>query len=176
MRSRSFLEYGGRGSPDGKPQPLRAKLTLVTVQSKNAERSLLNERYQRAADMLGSDVLAVRLGGIYALRRLASEYPYQYHVPVMELFCAYAVYPTDAGNIVVRLFGRQTVNRLRRDVQSVMEAIGSRTDGTCGDRGRSQLPTRSFRCPLRLLATPSRELVGRHFGENYTGSMPFLRT
>ena len=108
----------------------QSQVDIGNRQSKNAERSLLNERYQRAADMLGSDVLAVRLGGIYALRRLASEYPYQYHVPVMELFCAYAVYPTDAGNIVVRLFGRQTVNRLRRDVQSVMEAIGSRTDGT----------------------------------------------
>ena len=106
------------------------QVDIGNSQSKNAEMSLLNERYQRAADMLGSQVLAVRLGGIYALRRLASEHPDQYHVPVMELFCAYAVHPPDSADIVVRFSGRHTVSRLRRDVQSVMEAIGSRTDDT----------------------------------------------
>ncbi len=38
-----------------------------------AQQSLLNERYQQGAEMLGSDVLSVRLGGIYALRHLALE-------------------------------------------------------------------------------------------------------
>ena len=109
----------------------QSQVDIGNRQSKNAERSLLNERYQRAADMLGSDVLAVRLGGIQALRRLASEFPHQYHVPVMELLCAYAVHPAaGGGNLLVHFFGRHTVSRLRRDVQSVMEAIGSRNDTT----------------------------------------------
>ena len=109
----------------------QSQVDIGNRQSKNAEASLLNERYQRAAEMLGSDVLAVRLGGIQALRRLASEFPHQYHVPVMELLCAYAVHPAaGGGNLLVHFLGLHTVSRLRRDVQSVMEAIGSRNDTT----------------------------------------------
>ena len=40
-------------------------------QAETAQGSLHNERYQKGAEMLGSVVLAVRLGGIYALQRLA---------------------------------------------------------------------------------------------------------
>ena len=58
-----------------------------------AEQSLLNERYQRGAEMLGSDVLSVRLGGIYALDRLAAEQPARYHIQIMQLFCAFARRP-----------------------------------------------------------------------------------
>ena len=61
-----------------------------------AQQGLLNERYQKGADMLGSGVLAVRLGGIYALQRLAEEHPEQYHVQVMRLLCAFAGKP-EAG-------------------------------------------------------------------------------
>ena len=54
---------------------------------------LLNERYQKGAEMLGSEVLAVRLGGIYALQRLVEDHPKQYHVQVMRLFCAFVRNP-----------------------------------------------------------------------------------
>ena len=50
---------------------------------------MLNERYQQGAEMLGSDVLAVRLGGIYALQRLAGEHPQQSHIQIMQAFCAF---------------------------------------------------------------------------------------
>lgn len=62
-------------------------------QVETAEQSLLNERYQRGAEMLGSDVLSVRLGGIYALDRLAAEQPDSYHIQIMQLFCAFARRP-----------------------------------------------------------------------------------
>ena len=65
-------------------------------QADTAQRGLLNERYQKGAEMLGSEVLSVRLGGIYALRQLSDEHPEQYHVQVMRLFCAFACHPTGA--------------------------------------------------------------------------------
>ena len=37
-------------------------------QADTTSQGLLNERYQKGAEMLGSSVLPVRLGGIYALR------------------------------------------------------------------------------------------------------------
>ena len=58
-------------------------------QADTAEQGLLNERYQRAADMLGSSILAVRLGGIDVLRRLAETHPKEYHVQSMILLCAF---------------------------------------------------------------------------------------
>ena len=40
------------------------------------------ERYERGAEMLGSRVLSVRLGGIYALEHLAAEHPQQSSGPL----------------------------------------------------------------------------------------------
>lgn len=62
-------------------------------QSEIAARILLNERFQRGAEMLGSETLSVRLGGLYALARLSEKHPEHYHVEVMRLFCAFARYP-----------------------------------------------------------------------------------
>ena len=44
-------------------------------QADTAQQSLLNERYQKGAEMLGNSALAVRMGGIYALQRLAEDHP-----------------------------------------------------------------------------------------------------
>ena len=80
-------------------------------QANTAEHGLLNERYQKGAEMLGSTVLTVRLGGIYALSRLASEDPERYHIQVMQLLCAFIRNPVSKGG---------------EDVHAAMEAIGSR--------------------------------------------------
>ena len=132
------------------------------TQSEIAERGLLNERYQKGAEMLGSEVLSVRLGGVYALQRLARENPKQYHIQVMRLFCAFVRHPIgkyvaaaepirgepltasaeyNAGWDKSVEDNRQSTsyaeanktdqqnreqNRVREDVQAIMEAIGTR--------------------------------------------------
>lgn len=107
-------------------------------QADTAQRSLLNERYQKGAEMLGSRVLAVRLGGIYALQRLATEHPEEYHVQIMRLFCAFVRLPTPEGTDAVGLGGHQAGEatragaaggnvRPRQDVEAVMEAIATRS-------------------------------------------------
>ena len=109
-------------------------------QADTAQRGLLNERYQKGAEMLGSEVLSVRLGGIYALRQLSDEHPEQYHVQVMRLFCAFACHPTGAedkesGYVdyeIVRIVDSSeepaSLRRLRPDVQAVIEAISARSE------------------------------------------------
>ena len=97
-------------------------------QANTAQQGLLNERYQKGAEMLGSYVLSVRLAGIYALQRLATEHPEQYHLQIMRLFCAFVRLPTkdqvlEPGRTPIRpgsLLG------LRQDVESAIDAIGSR--------------------------------------------------
>ena len=61
-------------------------------QSDTAVQMLLNDRFQKAAEMLGNaGIGSVRIGGIHALARLAREYPDSFHVPVMQLFSAFVV-------------------------------------------------------------------------------------
>ena len=61
-------------------------------QSEIAMQNLLNERFQKGAEMLGHpDIGSVRIGGIHALARLASEHPHSFHLPVMQLFAAFVV-------------------------------------------------------------------------------------
>ena len=106
-------------------------LPLAIWRSKVAERqadaahqSVRNERYQKGAEVLGSDVLTVRLGGIYALQRLAEEHPEQYHVQIMRLLCDSARHPiADEGSKTELRAGAQ--RRLRQDVQAAMTAIST---------------------------------------------------
>ena len=98
-----------------------------------SQRGLLNERYQKGAEMLGSDVLAVRLGGIYALQRLAEDVPEQYHVQIMHLFCAFVRHPTKDENykpgpeiLHVANVVDHNLKLVREDVQSAMRAICTR--------------------------------------------------
>ena len=91
-------------------------------QTATAHESLLNDQYQRGADMLGSGILSVRMGGIQALRRLAETHPEKYHIPIMELFCVFARYPTLDSELA------SESESLREDVQAVMNAIGDRSE------------------------------------------------
>ena len=95
-------------------------------QADAAQQSLRNERYQKGAEMLGHERLSVRLGGIYALKRLAEEYPEEYHVQIMRLFSAFALHPTADEAHVEDVRIKFVIPRLREDVQAVIQAIGRR--------------------------------------------------
>ena len=76
--------------------PLATWRSIVAQkQAQISERGLLNERYQKGAEMLGSKTLATRMGGIYALERLAREHPNEYHLQIMDLLCAFIRHPTE---------------------------------------------------------------------------------
>ena len=108
---------------------VQSQIAIAQSQAETAQQSLLNERYQRGAEMLGSKVLSVRLGGIYALARLAEEHPEQYHIQIVELFCAFVRFPTEDKNMRsnTEKCEDQDDRTLRADVQDVMKAIGSRS-------------------------------------------------
>ena len=113
------------------------------LQAETADRGLLNDRYQKATEMLGSSVLTVRLGGIQALQGLAQEHPERYHVPVMQLLCSFVRHPTEVeGQPIVDseefelgiVFGASTaqdfaaagteeIKSVREDIHAAMESI-----------------------------------------------------
>lgn len=99
---------------------------VADKQSTAAQEGLRNERYQKGAEMLGSEVLSVRMAGIYALQRLAEEYPEEYHVQIMQLFCAFVRYPI-RDELYENQINKKGVSPLKReDVEAVMQAIGRR--------------------------------------------------
>ena len=120
-------------------------------QADTSQQGLLSERYQRGAEMLGSDVLSVRLGGIYDLDRLAAAHPEQYHIQVMELFCAFARNPTKRGEEGVPTEVHSEYDpwssepTVREDVQAVLTAISYRSRA----RLQYEWATDNFRLDLR---------------------------
>ena len=114
-------------------------------QVETAQQSLLNDRHQRAVEMLGSSVLTVRLGGIYALRGVVAQHPEQYHVPVMEQLCSFVRHPIEVeGQPTVssseinfgQIYGASTAQEfaesgsfeievVREDIKAAMNSIGS---------------------------------------------------
>ena len=92
-------------------------------QAQTAQRGLRNERYQKGAEMLSSEFLPVRLGGIFALQRLAEEDPEQYHVQIMRLLCAFVRRPT--GHKSVGVF---EIRSLLEDIRAIVEIIRTRSE------------------------------------------------
>ena len=105
---------------------------VAELQAGTAQQSLLNERYQQGAEMLGNTALSVRLGGIYELERLAAEHPQQYHVPIMKLLCAFARHPARDEDYEMRVAEHNAdsgkLSWPREDVQAAIDAIGSRDE------------------------------------------------
>ena len=88
-------------------------------QANTARRSLAYERFQKGVEMIGSPVLSVRLGGIYALDHLAEGW-WGYHVQVMRVLCAFVRNPPHDHDAprpdvqdAVRVIGERSKDRIR---------------------------------------------------------------
>ena len=106
--------------------------------------------------MLGNEVLSVRLGGIYALQRLAEERPEQYHIQSMRLFCAFARQPTKDSRLEVGQVEIEpgTLLGLRQDLEAIILAIGSRP------KSRIELERKmDFRLDLRGAVLPGEQFL-----------------
>ncbi len=94
---------------------------IAARQATIARKSHLNDRFQRAAEMLGSDSVPVRIGGVQALAELAAQHMDQYYVSVANLLEAFTLCPTrsDEPGDVTKWCGdvqvaRDAVKMLRR--------------------------------------------------------------
>lgn len=83
------------------------------------------DRYTKAIEQLGSTELAVRLGGIYALERIARDSPRD-HPTVMEVLTAFIREPAHLGATPTTRAGLQGRPRLRADLQAAITVIGRR--------------------------------------------------
>ena len=108
----------------------QSQIEIAQQQAKVAQQSLLHERYQKGAEMLSSEILSVRLGGIYALQRLLEEDPDQYYLQIMELFCAFIRFPTKSENAEGQLNSHPYGWPLepREDINPIVDIIRTRSE------------------------------------------------
>jgi membrane protein implicated in regulation of membrane protease activity len=65
-------------------------LAMATRTYRLSQQGQITDRYTKAIEQLGSDKLAVRLGGIYALERIATDSP-QDRATIAEVLSAFVV-------------------------------------------------------------------------------------
>lgn len=79
----------------------------------------ITDRYTRAVDLLGHEEPDVRLGGVYALERIARDSPERDHSTIMEVLCAYARVHSTTREAM-------HADRILVDVQAALTVLGRR--------------------------------------------------
>ena len=99
---------------------------IAQKQAETSEKGLQNDRYQKGAEMLGNETCSTRLGGIYALERLARDHPKTYHEQIMKLLSSFARHPTTDTAIEIK-FHDEAISKetyhVRPDVYEAVSAI-----------------------------------------------------
>ncbi|OEU42165.1 hypothetical protein BGV40_11035 [Methanosarcina sp. Ant1] len=102
---------------------LKATQKNLAITQKNlkvAQESQITERFTRAVDQLGNPAMEIRLGGIYALERIANESENDYW-PIMEILTAYV-----RENSPVKAEIPEMDTKVKVDIQAILTIIGRR--------------------------------------------------
>ncbi|MEV4245884.1 pentapeptide repeat-containing protein [Streptosporangium canum] len=95
---------------------------------KLGEQGHVTDRYTKAIEQLGSDKLDIRLGGIYALERIARDSARD-HSTVMEVLAAFVREHSRDATDEARTASMRHIRRLRTDLQAAVTVIGRRVAG-----------------------------------------------
>ena len=138
-----------------------------------AEEGHITERFTKAIAQLGDQEMAIRLGGIYALERIAKDSEKD-HGPIMEVLTAYVreKAPRREEDIPT------AAEKPPTDIQAILTVIGRR-EPTGNNRGNDPLDlsfTRLVRANLTGANLNTADLVGANltrawmFGANLSGA------
>jgi uncharacterized protein YjbI with pentapeptide repeats len=112
------------------------RITIAENNLKVSQDGQITERFTRAIDQLGNEKIEIRLGGIYALERIADESDQDYW-PIMEILTAYVRNKLPAETIELKRkdFVRTDIRdyedlknkyKLPLDIQTILTVIGRR--------------------------------------------------
>ena len=90
-----------------------------------ARSAQITERFTRAIDQLGSNEMDVRVGGIYALERIAKD-SNEDHGPVMEVLAAFLREHSPRNQTTDSGRGEESPIRIRADIQAAATVLGRR--------------------------------------------------
>jgi hypothetical protein len=85
----------------------------------------ITERFTRAIDQLGNEKMEIRLGGIYALERIAQESEKDYW-PIMEILTAYIRKNSAIESENTNIDAVKNQNKVSLDIQAILTVIGRR--------------------------------------------------
>ncbi len=104
------------------------RIKAAETQARAAQDGQVTERFSRAVEQIGSDNLEIRLGGIYALERIARDSP-EDHWTIMEVLTCFvrekarwdqsSPYDDD---------GLPKSRQLAADIQAILSVIGRRSE------------------------------------------------
>jgi hypothetical protein len=90
---------------------------LLTYQNNNER--LITERFSKSVEQLGSNDISVRIGGIYALERIAKDSPKD-HWTIMEVLTAFV---RQRSPLRGNKSKKQALSKVTTDVQWALTAI-----------------------------------------------------
>lgn len=99
--------------------------SIAEHQATTADGQWQKERYHRSAEMLASPSMAVRLGAIYQLRQIAHENPGRFHLPVMDLICAFIRTPPEPIG-TPRSDGSGLFSHVPKDLAAALDTFAER--------------------------------------------------
>ncbi|MBT5107409.1 MAG: pentapeptide repeat-containing protein [Rhodospirillaceae bacterium] len=91
----------------------RRQADIANEQARLAERGLFTDRFSRAVANVSSGDLAIRLGGIDALCRMAAEAQGEDYETVMDMLCAFVRVPPHRDKEATRVTQRKNLAALR---------------------------------------------------------------
>lgn len=91
----------------------RRQADIANEQARLAERGLFTDRFSRAVANVSSGDLAIRLGGIDALCRMAAEAQGEDYETVMDMLCAFVRMPPHHDKAAIRATQRKNLAALR---------------------------------------------------------------
>jgi uncharacterized protein YjbI with pentapeptide repeats len=99
----------------------------ATKNAEVAEQGQITERFTKAIEQLGSDNISIRLGGIYALERIAKD-SVRDHWTIMEVLSAFVREnsPLKEDLEGKKAEGEQQPQKFRTDIQATLTVIGRR--------------------------------------------------
>ncbi|MCY3571487.1 MAG: pentapeptide repeat-containing protein [Chloroflexi bacterium] len=92
-----------------------------------AHEAISNQRFQAAAQMLGHDLSAVRLGAVHTLAQLAHENRERYYIQTARLLASFVRQPRTGDQTDTTLITRGDGRRVREDVSAALDFIGTRS-------------------------------------------------
>jgi uncharacterized protein YjbI with pentapeptide repeats len=104
--------------------------TTAIRQAEIAEQGHITDRFNKAVEQLGSPEQTIRIGGIYALWRIANDSPDRDQRPIWNILCAFVRQPSYPHIAQISEEDNEINNMLRDDVQTILNLMGSEEAAT----------------------------------------------
>ena len=152
-------------------------LPFALIRSLTALQSLLDDRYQKSAEMLGSKILAVRLGGIVGLWHVAHGFPQTHHIQTLRIMCAFIRHWQDSELESTSQQGEWFSEHLprpmaREDVQEIVTFMCTRSSKQRAVERKSGYKLELYKADLSHIMLFDGSLSGANlWGTNLSGAV-----